>query len=99
MQTCCENARASFFPLHQLHMCLWLTLAVQLGALLLVTSAASSSSGTLRATAIMIQRTVAKQRDCILLLNSISIAALNFKPLYALNPFTTSDVMFVCHIH
>ena len=98
MQTCCENARASFFPLHQLHMCLWLTLAVQLGALLLVTSAASSSSGTLRATAMVIQRTVAKQRDCILLL-SMSIAALNVMPLYALNPFTTSDVMFVCHIH
>ena len=76
-------------------MCLWLTLAVQLGALLLVTSAALSSSGTLRATAMVIQRTVAKKRDCILLLNSLSIAALNVMPLYALNPFTTSDVMFV----
>ena len=82
-------------------MCLWLTLAVQLGALLLVTSAASSSSGTLRATAMVIQRTVAKKIDCILLF-SISIAALNVMALYALNPFTTSDacnVCLICHIN
>ena len=73
MQTCCENARASFIPLHQLHMCLWLTLAVQLGALLAVISRASSC-GTLRAAENVMQRTVAKMRDCILLL---SMAALH----------------------